>query len=483
MPTIEVRPASATVTATTNITVATNVCGELPSTIPVNIDCSLCNIGFPQFGGQISINFYGPICPPATTPSPSFWLGSAAKGAQWQCPNPGMNAEPNPNKWVATGYFSGIASGSCANQYKFEAELNALNYTQISVSVNVYVLVPATGGATWALYSTFNETMTETASIDTTLYRSRAFQSPTYMALSVNQNGGKGDPVSFYKMVVGTESMRVGCGDPSATGNAVPDVCGMWDGSQWLSCMRGFIKSTGNTSIREFTQLGFNPSGCGGVGGTPCECDTITLTATSPPTGTTTYNLDPSFVTSYGVLGIAGGIEAVGAQQQLQIGKGTDCGIAVVVKQINNGTIYICTNDNGAGWICSAATLAQANSPHILTASRSTFVVYLYSLNFPNSELLSVECYTPPAEGFIPLEVPMKTEVVQESIPEDQSQIKMLRRMKLNCIHLGEVIPNSNRGGCGSCSKYNCAIHGECRKIDNLNEVKQCITCEDYSNG
>lgn len=464
----------------TNITVASNVCGTIPPKIPVNIDCSLCNIGFPQYGGQIGLNFYGPICPPATNPSPSYWLGSAMKLAQWQCPNPGMGSEPNPNRWVATGYFNGVSGGSCAHQYKFEAQLDALNTTQITVSVTVYVLVPTAGGTTWSSYVSFSETLTEIPSLDTTPYRSRAFASPNFMPISVNQIGGKGDPVSYYKMTVGMESMRVGCADPSATSNAVPNVCGFWDGSQWLSCLRGFIKSTGNTAIREFTQLGFNSSGCGAMGGIQCDCDNITLTTLTPPAGTTTYNGDPAFVTSYGVLGIAGGVEAVGVVQEIQVAKGTAAGIQVVAKMIG-GTIYICTNDNGAGWICSTAVLAQANSPHILTATRATFVVYLYALNFPNSELLPVECYTPPAEGFVPVEAKYDAPVEEEPIL-DQSQVKFINRIKLPCVHLGELIPSSNRGGCGACYKYKCSIHGECRKVDPTGESRQCVTCEDYSN-
>jgi hypothetical protein len=483
MPTINVSPASATVTTTVSKTVASNVCGDIPPTIPVNIDCSLCAIGFPQAGGQISISFYGPICPPATEPSPSYWLGSSAKMAPWKCPNPGMNAEPNANKWVATGFFSGISGGSCANQYKFEAELNAISTTQIIVSVKVYVLTPTTGGATWSLYVQFSEVMTEIPSMDSTSYRSRAFASTNYMPISVNQIGGKGDPVSYYKMTVGLESMRVGCADPSTGSNAVPDVCGMWDGSQWLSCLRGFIKSTANTAIREFTQLGFNASGCGSVGGIQCDCDSITLTGTSPVTGTTTYNDDPVFVTDYGILGIAGGVEAVGVKQEIQVAKGTAAGIQVVVKSINQ-VIYICTNNNGAGWICSTATVAQANSPRILTATRATFVVYLYALNFPNPEILPIECYTPPVGGIEPFQ--MNYSEPPEPINEpvlDQTQIKFLNRMRLPCIHLGQSIQGSNRSGCGSCHKHICRLHGECRKIDPSNEVRQCVTCEDYFNG
>lgn len=454
--------------------VAQNVCGDLPPTIPVNIDCSLCKIGFPQAGGQVSISFYGPICPPSTTPSPSFWLGSSAKTAQFKCINPGQDAEPNPNTWAAESLFGGISGGACSNQYKLRAVLTALNTTQISVSVTIYVLVPATGGNTWAVYSTWSETLTETPSIDTTPYRSRAFQSPTYKPISVNQNGGKGDPVSYATMTVGLTSMRIGCG---STANAVPDTCGFWDGSQWLTCLRGFVKSTNNTNIRDFTQFGFNTATCGATDS--CGCDTITLSSVTPPIGTCTYN-SGAFAATYGVLGLPGAIEAIGVVQQVQHAPGVQ-GIDIIVKQINNGVIYICTNDNGAGWICSAATVAKANSPHILTATRATFDVYLYSLNFPNSEILPEECYNPPVEGTLPIfeDDPPVEQTIQEEVPA-VIQPDIVKRVVIPCLHLGEVIQGSNRGGCGSCSKYKCSIHGECRKVDPLGESRQCLTCQDY---
>lgn len=456
--------------------VASNVCGDLPPTIPVNIDCSLCAIGFPQAGGMIGVTFYGPICPPSATPSPSFWLGFEEKTAQFKCINPGQDNEPNPNVWVAESLFSGVSGGSCANQYKLRAVLTALNTTQISVSVTIYVLVPGTGGNVWAVYSTWSETLTETPSLDTTPYRGRAFSSPTYKAITVNQNGGKGDPVSFARINVGLISMRVGCG---STGNAVPDTCGFWDGSQWLTCLRGFVKSTNNTLVRDFTQFGFNTATCGVTDS--CGCDTITLTTTTPPTGTCTFN-SPAFAATYGLLGLPGGIEAVGAVQQVQHAPGVQ-GIDIIVKQIGNGVIYICTNDNGAGWVISAANVAKAQSPVILTATRATFQVWLYALNFPNDQILPVDCYTPPAEGTAPLFVdePEIEAVAEPGPPVDQPQPSpVIQRVTIPCVHLGEAIQGSNRAGCGSCSKHKCAIHGECRKIDYSREVRQCLTCEDY---
>ena len=488
MPQINVSPASATVQTTVSKVVATDVCGDLPPQIPVNIDCSLCNIGFPQAGGQISITFYGPYCPPAVDPSNSYWLGSAAKMAQWKCPNPGMDNEPNPNRWVATGYFSGVSGGSCAHQYKFEAQLDAIALNQITVSVTVYVLTQAGGNAVWSTYVSFSETLNETPSLDTTPYRSRSFQSPAFMPITVNQVGGKGDPVSFYKMTIGMESMRVGCDDPSVGNNAVPNTCGMWDGAQWYSCFRGFLRSTANTALREFTQLGFNAAGCGAVGGVFCNCDTITLTNIAPLVGNATYNNDPLFVQTYGILGIPGAVEAVGVVQQIQIAQGTSVGIEVVVKSIN-GALWICTNNNGLGWVCTVPNLIQAYSPFIMTANRAGFDVWLYALNFPNPQLLSVECYTPPAEGFIP-EIAKNNEQIIESVAEvptqsefQKNQLKIMNRVRIPCVHLGELIPESNNSGCGACYKYKCSVHGECRKIDPSGQSRQCVTCEDYSNG
>lgn len=459
---------------TYNQTVAKNICGTIPSTIPVNIDCSLCNIGFPQAGGQIGINFYGPICPPSTDPSPSYWLGFETKTAQFKCLNPGTNAEPDANKWQAVGYFASVSgSGGCAQQYKWVATLQALNNTQISVTVTVYVLVPTTGGNTWATYLTWSETLTETPSIDPTKYRSRSFQSPSFQSISVNQIGGKGDPVSYAKMSVGMFSMRVGCG---STGNAVPDTCGFWDGSQWLTCLRGFIKSTGNYNIRGFTQFGFNSPTCGVTDS--CGCDTITLTTVTPPTGTCTYNSN-AFAATYGVLGLPGGIEAVGAIQQVQHAAAV-AGIDVIVKQIAGGDIYICTNDNGAGWVCSVATVSKTNSPRILTATRTGFVVYLYALNFPNTELLPEECFTPVSEGTYPLfeSEPQPVQMQEESIPVPIPP--QIMRMRLPCDHLGNRIEGSNRSGCGSCHDYECAVFGKCKLVDPYGG-RQCLTCDNYS--
>jgi hypothetical protein len=215
-------------------------------------------------------------------------------------------------------------------------------------------------------------------------------------------------------------------------------------------------------------------------------CDAFTLTGTSPPTTfplTPVNNIDPQFVIDYGVLGIPGGLEVVGARQQIQLAAGTASGISVCVKQIDNGTIFICTNNNGAGWICTAAVIENAAGPRILSATRSNFVVYLYTLNFPNSNLLSEECFTGVSEG-VPPSFASLEEKPQHPVEEIRSNTRtIIERMRNPCVHLGKPLEDSNSCGCGINVKFECKKHGVCRKMDGMNEVKQCITCEDYSNG
>ena len=500
--------------------VASNVCGPTPPTVPVNIDCSLCNIGFPQAGGMIGVSFYGPICPPSTTPSPSYWLGPSTKYAPFKCPSTGENSELDPNTWVAEAQFGGISSGSCSNQYKFRAVLVALNNYQISVSVTVSVLVPTAGGHTWAGYLSWSETLTEIVNLDTTRYRGRAFASPVYRVVSPSSAGGIGDPVSYAKMVVGLQSMRLGCGSKAYS---LPD-CGFWNGNRWLTCLRAEIQSTSTTNIREFTQLGFETAGCGSMGTSYCLCDRFTLTGVSPPTGTAAKNADPQFITDYGVLGIAGGAEAVGVEQEIQVAAGTTCGIQVVAKEIG-GTIYICTNDNGAGWVCSTATMAQANSPHILTATRSAFQVFLYSMQFPNPQILAESCGDggsyPTPSGSDPwwctpagcvqsplqpsdatsISFPTYTECnedcsgmmavyaaeepfqpIASPMPADQRN-KLVERIKLllvdPCPNLGRPLESVASCGCSGGALHECRVYGTCRTKGAVwNNIPSCWNCD-----
>jgi hypothetical protein len=390
---IEIQPASASVTTTVTKSVATEVCDTGNSLIPVNIDCSLCALGFPQYGGTIGITFYGPVCEPNSTPIPSEWLGASMKMSAWKCPDPGPDAEPSSNTWKTIGYFDGVKKDdTCYRKYRFIATLNALGPSRISVSVSVQTLVSnLDGSASWAGYTSFASEMKEVVNLDTTKYRIRNFSTPEFISISPSQSGGVGDPVSYVKMIVIMNSMRQGC---DSYDYGLP-TCGFWDGNRWITCLQAFVKTRSTTTIRAFGQLGFNPKNCG-TSGNYCGCDQFTLTALSPPTGTAEYNNTNDFFSDYGVLGIAGGVEAVGVVQQIQfvnVGETTMGGIVKVAVKFINGSIYACTND-GSGWVCGQPTVVKANSPHIMIYQPygKDYDLILYGMQFPNPNILSDQC-------------------------------------------------------------------------------------------
>jgi hypothetical protein len=646
---IQVYPASATVKTTTTKSVATEVCDSGSSLIPVNIDCSLCSIGFPQSGGTVGITFFGPFCEDNSYPEPSTWLGPQMKMAGWQCPDPGFNAEPDPNQWKAIGYFSGVVHNeTCYRKYRFISTLSALAPSKISVSVVVQTLIDnGNGTSSWVGYSSFSDNLTEIYNSNTSVYRVRNFNSPNFIPITVSNSGGKGDPVSYAKIMVILLSMRNGC---DGFDNQ-PPTCGFWDGSRWLTCLQAFVKTRTDTTIRGFGQLGFRTPNCGSPTSNYCECDEFTLTAISPNTGNAYYNNTNDFFIDYGVLGIAGGVESIGAVQQIQFGRVGDFvmgGIVNIAVKMIGGSIYCCTND-GTGWVCSSPTVVQANSPHIMLyqPAGKDYDLIIYGMQFPNPNILSEQCsgsgqvpspspndpywcvgsecvqspvqpsgaragpygllaecnaycvlgqipywcwygkcvqritqptgstgpfanssacgnggcgpevmvYTCNASGncqqtpkwaaiqddleyWNTLELcqqncvqkwycasdgncyqwtkttappwatsgPYSTQTacqsncvpvvgstvyqsnyeepttqIHEPITENQSEI--IKRIKLPCIHLGESITGTNKMGCGSCHTHKCSIHGECKKFDSSGQFKQCITCEDYSNG
>lgn len=45
-----------------SVVVATDVCAELPPLVAINVDCSLCTIGWPMRKGIVRVTFYGPPC-------------------------------------------------------------------------------------------------------------------------------------------------------------------------------------------------------------------------------------------------------------------------------------------------------------------------------------------------------------------------------------------------------------------------------------
>jgi len=66
------------------VSVARDVCGDIIPTVPVNIDCSLCGLGWPQASGEIMFNlFRGNDCAGSASGllgDYSYWLNGAYLG-------------------------------------------------------------------------------------------------------------------------------------------------------------------------------------------------------------------------------------------------------------------------------------------------------------------------------------------------------------------------------------------------------------------
>jgi len=421
MNTVYVTAPTGTASGYNNPNVATNVCGDLPSLIPTSIDCSLCTIGWPMAGGTVRIEWFGPRCNgPTADPSPSYWLGIEPRYYQLKCINPGDDAEPNPGAWAGEGIFSGAgpAAGGCANTYKLRAVVTAAPSGDVTCNVTVWWL---NASQAWPSYTSLSASMSE-VSPGAEPWRGRNFNSG-FLPITVSTQGGKGDPVSFARIVVGLQGMRAGCG---GSGNGDP-ICGMWDGSGWHTCFRAHIE--GASVVGGLTQLGFNPNPCGATGQTPCGCDVITLRSSG--VHDMVNNTDQAFATEYGSIGVPG--EAVNVPQQVQVG-GPLC-----VKQVNGGSIYIGYKSGGT-WSVQQATQVQATSPNILRATFASVTVWLYSLRFPSAGILPGECGgSDPNSGSMVAQMlpPTEPEEPDEPTPVQQQAAALIDRMRHPCMHRG----------------------------------------------
>lgn len=513
--------------------VAFDVCAD-QSLVAPSIDCSLCGLGWPMTDGRIRISFWGPICPVTNQPQPSYWLGIATREFRWFCINPGDDAEPNPNTWRTIGYFSGIPTGSSANSYKLSATVTVVDKDTVSVNLNVYWL---NSSKTWESYFSKSATLDEVAHpYNPEPWRGRGFVSD-YLPVTVSENGGIGDPVSFIKIELGFTAMVSGCGSKA---NAVPP-CGFWTGTGWHSCLVAHLEEfdepilwdgtleadsiqwdnpelnplmVGNNNPGRLIQMGRDPISCGQLGsGAYCQCDQIVLKATGPHWGL--KNKDPQFFTDYGTIGIPG--EAVGAIQEIQIGG------PLVAKKNNGGPLYLAWKNAGGTYEILQPLVIQAASPHIMMATFSKATVWLYSMIFPNPSILPDACtstldappepnpgfycingacvwsYTQPADAtmgpFASVDqcsescVPVssmeffETETASDELTEPL-RMQVIQRVTLPCINLGELIENPATCGCGNAVLRKCLIHGQCRRTGySKNGEKICFDCSDWNGG
>lgn len=510
--------------------IAYDVCADQVLVAP-SIDCSLCGLGWPMTDGRIRISFYGPICPETSQPQPSYWMGTATREFRWFCISAGNDAEPNPNTWGAIGYINGISAGSNSNSYKFQATVSVVDKDTVTVSMTVSWL---NASKAWETYFTKSVTLDEVPHpANPEPWRNRGFVSD-YLPVTVNENGGKGDPVSYIKIELGFTAMVSGCGSKS---NAVPP-CGFWTGTGWHSCLVAHLEEfdepilwdgtnesdsiqwsdpeenplmVGNNHPGRLIQMGRDPISCGQLGsGAFCQCDQIMLKATGPHWAL--KNKDPQFFTDYGAIGVPG--EAVGAVQEIQFGG------PLVAKKINGGPLYLAWKNAGGTYEINQPQVVRASSPHIMKATFDKATVWLYSMIFPNASILPEACsssldappepdpgfwcvnglcvwsYTQPAdatmgpfatidqcsESCVPVSsmASFEAENTSEELTEP-SRLQAIRRVTLPCVHLGEMMEDPTTCGCGSAVLRKCKIHGVCRRtgFSKAGEII-CFGCQDW---
>jgi|688.fasta_scaffold07216_13 hypothetical protein len=166
------------------VSVGTEICADAPPLIETSLDCSLCTIGFPQFGGRFLISFYsGDFCPTdALEPSPSIWLqGMYPKMTQLKCVQPGYDQEPDPGLFAGEGIFGSVSylnpatNRSAAQQFRHRVEVRPTSEYTMNLKWTCQVLGPR---SIWSPYSSLNIEVVEVLGPNdstATPYRSRQF--------------------------------------------------------------------------------------------------------------------------------------------------------------------------------------------------------------------------------------------------------------------------------------------------------------------
>lgn len=490
----------------TNVAVATNICADQYGCYPVNIDCSLCKMGWPQKSGQIVINFYGKNTQTDTICDLPTWYFGESFSAQGQfcCIPPAQNEEVLANVWQCVIPFSSISSGTAYNKYQALCQIEALNNTDILFNLTVQMLQ---SDGTWSNCMTHSATLTE-LSPDPEPWRSRSFKSGNTdpaSAIPISWSGDTcfcADEIAFITYSIGTSGWVQGCG---STNNDYP-LCGLYDGTQFHSCLRVYAIPTTDPIefVPFFSQLGFRPNPCGAVGQAYCGCDSFVLSNTTPPeaippTGTPpTFNADPQYLIDFALVL---GTEGVGDLQEIQLISTAGAPVSILAKSVNNGPTYVCTKlPAEANYTCSLANVVNTKGPHIFEVIRPTFKVWLYSLNFPNTNILAQECVDTAIASYIHTEEsahminlqpdpvpPAISNEMRERMKADSERRKKFikettKRYQIPCIHLGEQLEAKAGCGCTAGPRHACAIYGECRKYSNIKEngMKICRTCDKY---
>lgn len=361
--------------------VARDVCGDIPPQIPINIDCSLCGLGWPQASGEIQFNlFRGTNCVGSDSGilgDYSYWLNGAYLPGRFQfgCRNPGPDAEPNPNEWVAGDEFS------WGGTWRLDCVLTVLTKTRVKVDGSIRWLNPATKKL--EVWTTFSKEMDEDNPQGITdPRRHRVFKSGRVAITPNAASGGVGDPVTGIEFVLGTRPLIIGCGT---------ELCSMWDGDHYYTCFRAEVTDTGG--LPRLAQMGKSQQPCGGRNNYGqyqpwCFCDRVTLLPND--SWRNHVNADPAFIQEYGPVGNP----PLWEEQQIQIGGG------LLMKRWGSGPTRIWTQDAQGAWVEGTWTVFQDFGPTIWEASFGSPVfrtARLYSLAFPNPGILPDACAPDPA--------------------------------------------------------------------------------------
>jgi len=363
------------------VSVARDVCGDIIPTVPVNIDCSLCGLGWPQASGEIMFNlFRGNDCAGSASGllgDYSYWLNGAYLPGRFrfQCRNPGADAEPNPNEWIAGGEFG------WGGTWRIDCILAVLSKTSVKVEGSIRWLNPAT--MKLEVWTTFSKVMDEDNPQGITdPRRHRVFKSGRVPITPNAASGGAGDPVTGIEFVLGTRPLIIGCGT---------ELCSMWDGAHYYTCFRAEVTDTGG--LPALSQMGKSQFPCGGRDQFGqfqpwCNCDRITLR--SDGRHESAANADPAFIAEYGHVGSP----PFNAVQQVQVGGG------LLVKRWPGTSTRIWTQDAAGNWVEGVWTVSQEFGPTIWTVTFGSPVfrtAKLYSLAFPSPNILPDACAPDPA--------------------------------------------------------------------------------------
>lgn len=370
--------------------VATNVCSQQVCTSYVSnplasLSCTEYGNfrvgGFPVAGGRIIIQFWTE-CPP-TDNNINICFNSPLQ-LPFCAPPPLPNANWNTREFITPiGYFSTRNSqqGTSA-QLRWWARIYDVTQTTMPVDLTIQWLNQVGGVNVWENFYSASLTLNITAPY--ALNQGNGFQSsPQY--LPINVSGLECCQVDRLSVIAGLEPLRYSCGTSQND-----QTCGLYDGSNYLSCAKGVVEKADGSMLPVPFMMGLNPSTCGGVGFGFCGCDECTVEAAFPQFNCL-YNADPSFkdyvYTNY--------LEPVGAIQSIQLATGSP--FPIMIKTVNQVRyVYWTSTGNTANWTRSAFNIVQSNKPTICQVTDGTYVITIYFSKYPSEELLP-EC--PTTEG------------------------------------------------------------------------------------